>query len=155
MKTLVILLFTSFISFGQVTPEEFANSVFSACRANDEKKFQENLASNQEIGIFLKSIVASITDEQILSIYPKYTDKAMKGFKSFQDDAATLELDFATVKITKTEVEDRPIELERDGKLVNVANTKSIKIFFTCSGKNLCFMIYDGININEKWFLGE
>lgn len=155
MKLVVLLLFTSFTAFSQITPEEFANVVFSACMTNDITGFQENLAPGKEIGLFLKSIDASITDEQVLLIYPKYKENAMKGFRLFQSDAATLELDFTTIKITKTEVEDRPIELIRNGKMANAIKTKSIKIFFTCSGKNMCFMISDGMKINEKWFLGE
>lgn len=154
-EVIILRVAFSMFVFCQNSPVDFANEIFEACKANDQKRFEQFMAGPEEIASYIKQLDPSITDTQSAMAYTRYKDRAVKGFKLWQDTARELKLDLTTVKITKTNAEDRPIPLKRDGKQLAAAQTKSIDIFFTCSGKKLCFRISDGIIVNGKWFLGD
>lgn len=154
MKLLAFLLISSFVSFGQTTPEEFARNILSACINKDIKAYEQYIAKKEDFAAKLINNDPTTTDEQITKIYTLCSDRAITGFKLWHEIADELKLDFKDAKITDIQVQDVPFKIFRDGKEVKTSPTKTIKIFFNCHGKNLCFQIRNVFYINEKWLLG-
>jgi hypothetical protein len=149
------MLLLPLISNAQTLPIDFAADVFEACKANDEARFREFLASPEDFKIFIKDIDPAVPDNEIAPAYDRYASKALKGFNFWQGMAKELELDFKKAIVTTSEVEDRPIELKRNNNPIKTVNFKVIRIFFTCSGKKLCFIISDAISVNDNYYLGN
>lgn len=155
MRLFIFMLLLPLISNAQTLQLDFAAEVFEACKTNDKERFQEFLASPAELTIFIKDIDPTAPDNQIAPAYDRYKSRAIKGFEQLQQTVADLELDLKTFVITKTEAEDREIELKKDGNPIKTVSVTGMKIFFSCSGKKLCFIISDAIKINDKYYLGN
>ncbi|MCW4468251.1 hypothetical protein OGH69_04665 [Flavobacterium sp. MFBS3-15] len=154
MKYFVLFLLPC-IALAQATATEFANKVFEACRANDAKSYETFLATPEVIKAFSQQIDPTIPDAMIPEAFEKYTLKAMQRFQKWQDTAKEMELDLSEVIITKTEASDREVKLKRDGKRLDPIKVTDVSIYFDCSGKKLCFIIMDAINVNGRYYLTE
>ena len=155
MRLLFILLLLPCITAAQGVPHDFATKAFEACKTNNEGQFQTFIAPQPEFEMFVKDVDPAAPDNLMAQAYSKYVARAQKGFKTWQETAKELELDFEAAAVTKTEVEPRPVQLKKDGKPLKTITLTGVKIFFTCSGKKLCFMISDAIYVNEQYYLGE
>ncbi len=154
MRYLLLFLLPC-IALAQETAAEYANKVFEACKTNDVKKFEQFLATPEVIKIFVKQIDPSIPDETIPGAFESYRVDALEKFQAWQDAAKELGLDMSTVVITKTEAEEHTKELRREDKEISQVNVTDMRIYFNCSGKKLCFIISEAININGKYYLTE
>ena len=154
MRALLVLLLLPILTFSQETPEDFGRRVFKAVIANDKAAFETALAPENEFAYFFKRIDSTIPDSLLKPGYEEYVRTAARGFKLCREDIAELALDPDTIKIGKVEADDRELLMERNGQTFT-PTVKTITIFFTCSGKNMAFMISDAITVHEKFYLGD
>ena len=154
MKYLLLFLLPCII-FAQDKATEFANNVFEACRANDMKLYEDLLATPEVIKSFMQQVDPTIPDEMIPKAFELYKARGIKQFQKWQDTAKEMGLDLSKVTITKTEASDREMKLKREGRRLDPITVTDISIYFDCSGKKLCFIIMDAINVNGSYYLTE
>jgi hypothetical protein len=154
MRALLVLLLLLILTFSQETPEDFGRRVFKAVIANDKAAFETALAPENEFAYFFKQIDSTIPDSLFRPLHDRYVTNSYRGLALCREDIAELALDPQDIEISKVETEDHQLELRRNGQTFTPTVT-TITIFFTCSGKNMAFMISDAITVNEKFYLGD
>jgi len=159
MKNLYCLLLCLFctVAFAQETTAELAQKVFAACLKQDENAFLEFCPTEKIVGEYFKASAPDmkVTPDMAQKAAAYQKDRALTGFRVFQEAAAFFAIDGATVVPGTTENIENDDELLEGDKKIGVARSTVVTLYLTSSEKKYAFVIPDAIQHGGRYYLGN
>lgn len=160
MKKILLLLVCCLsvsAAFAQMEEAGFAEKLFKACIADNRDAFLAFRPTKEQLGRYMKESVPgdTITPQMLTGAYDFQLDKALLGYNTFQEAVAALGINPKDCKVTNTSNEISDSELKKGDKVVGLAKSKDIVVYFTSGKKNYAFLVSGAIKIDGKWYLGS